>query len=322
MLDLLEGPLDGKAWEKLCNSCYRMRYQDQHFIEIPAIHGGDGGIEGYTQSGVVYQCYCPEREYSDTELYNHLREKMTKDINKLINLKYAKRLADFGVPQIKEWHFVIPEYKDHRILKHAEGKKQDVLLKRQEDISKYDYIHADFIIVIKTASDFKVEISKLIRTSLTDVKLNFAIQHTSVPDWSKCPSDKVNNIKRKVRVVMGNVDESDEDYISVVNTYIQSYIKGLEILNKLRVDYSEIYEDIHQLVQSYRREVSLRTKMNTDSSINSKLFNEILNEFQTKLENEFKYLNLASISELKIDIVSGWLADCSMQFKAGETNEK
>ena len=55
--------------------------------------------------------------------------------------------------------------------------------------------------------------------------------------------------------------------------------------------------------------------MNTDSSINSTLFTSILSDFQQKLEHDFSYLNSASIMELKIDLISGWLADCSMQFR-------
>ncbi len=39
--------------------------------------------------------------------------------------------------------------------------------------------------------------------------------------------------------------------------------------------------------------------MNTDSSINSKLFFEILDDFQNKLEQQFKYLTTASVMELK-----------------------
>ena len=40
---------------------------------------------------------------------------MTKDINKLLDKNYKKRLAELGVPLIHEWHFVIPEYRDSRI---------------------------------------------------------------------------------------------------------------------------------------------------------------------------------------------------------------
>ena len=113
ILDFYEGKLDGDSWEELCQSCYRIRYQSEHYMEVPAIQEGDAGIEGFTQNGIVNQCYCPEREYSDDELYAHQRDKMTKDINKLLSLDYKKRLKELGVPPIKEWHFVIPYYK-HR----------------------------------------------------------------------------------------------------------------------------------------------------------------------------------------------------------------
>lgn len=316
ILKFIDTPLDGNSWEKLINSCYRMKFQDEHFTEIPAVHGGDAGIEGFTRFGRVYQCYCPEREYSDDELYDHLRSKMTKDINKLTTLKYAGRLKELGVPIIREWHFVIPQYKDARIVAHAETKRKEVIALKKSDPKNYDYIDENFIVVVKQAEDFKVEISRIIRTTLTDVQLNFAIYHTTAPDWSQCESEKVNNIKRKVKAVMGDIDETDEDYIDLVNMYINSYIKGIEILRVLRVSYSEVYEDIYMLEQSYKKEVALKTKMNTNSSINSQLFSEILQDFQMKLEQQFKYLNMASITELKIDLISGWLADCSMQFRS------
>lgn len=316
MLDFIDSNLTGDAWERLCESCFRMRYGDEHFTPIPAVHGGDGGIEGFTRTGRVFQCYCPERDYSDDELYNHLRKKMTNDINKLVSLKYGKRLKELGVLNIKEWHFVIPQYKDSRILAHAESKRKEVLAYKTGNPEEYDYIDENFVIVIKQAEDFKVEITRIIRTTITDVKLNLAIFNVGKPDWSKCDSEKAENIKRKVKAVMGEVDELDEDFNDVVNMYIESYINGIEILRVLRVSYSEVYEDLYMLEQSYKKHVKIKTKMNTDSSMNSKLFNEILDDFQNKLEQQFKYLTPASIMDLKNDLVSGWLADCSMQFKS------
>ncbi|TVX93272.1 hypothetical protein [Paenibacillus agilis] len=315
MLDFIDSYLTGDAWEELCKSCFRMKYHEEHFTDIPAVHGGDGGIEGFTRTGRVYQCYCPEREYSDDELYNHLRDKMTKDINKLVALQYAKRLKDLGVLNIKEWHFVIPKYKDSRIVAHAETKRKEVLAMKKNNPKDYDYIDDSFAILIKTAEDFKVEITRIIRTTITDVKLNFAIYHVNKPDWSKCDSEKAANIKRKVKAVMGEVDESDEDFNDLVSMYIEAYIKGLEILRVLREGYPEVFEDIHMLEQSYKKQVKMTTRLNLDSSMNSKVFNDILNDFQKTLEQQFKYLNAASIMELKLDLISGWLADCSMQFK-------
>ena len=80
ILNLIEGNMNGDAWEDLCVRCYRMKYQEQHYVAIPAVHKGDAGIEGYTKSGIVHQCYCPERSYSDNELYDHQRDKLSADI--------------------------------------------------------------------------------------------------------------------------------------------------------------------------------------------------------------------------------------------------
>ncbi|MNB88332.1 hypothetical protein D3C75_353430 [compost metagenome] len=314
MLEFIDSYLTGDAWEELCGKCFRMKYQDEHYTPIPAVHGGDGGIEGFTRTGRTYQCYCPERKYSDNELHDHLRDKMTRDINKLISLQYAERLKSLGVPRIKEWHFVIPEYKDARIIVHAETKRKEVLALKNENPKNYEYIDPDFVILLKTAEDYKIEISRIVRDTITDVKLNLAIFHSGKPDWSKCDSEKAGNIRRKIRAVMGGIDEIDEDFNDLVNLYIEYYMSGIEILRVLRNSYSEVYEDIYMLEQAYKKEVTILTKMNTDSSMNSQLFREILQNFENKL-GEFKYLTSASIMELKQDIISSWLADCSMEFR-------
>jgi len=317
ILSFIDDTLDGNSWEKLCNSCYRMHYDNDHYMEIPAKYKGDAGIEGFTTTGIVIQCYCPEGTYSDNGLYEHLRDKMTTDIGKLEEDKYRKRLTSMGVPIIHEWHFVIPFYKDSRILQHAETKRKEILKLKAREPDKYTIISNDFRIIIKIAEDYRIEITRLIRSTLTDVKLNFAILHESVtPNWEKCDSTKVENIRRKVKAIMGDInDNNKDDYIEVVNLYSNAYIVGLNILRILRKSYIEVYEDIISLEQSYKKQVALQTKMNTDSSINAHLFTKILDDFESKLKSECLYLNMATIMELKIDIVSGWLADCSMQFK-------
>lgn len=315
ILDYYEGKLDGNSWEELCHSCYRIRYQGQHYTEIPASYGGDAGIEGFTQTGIVNQCYCHERGYSDNELYENQRDKMTRDINKLISNGYKKRLKSLGVPVIKEWHFVIPYYKDSRIIQHAETKRKEVLELKSKSPDQFDYIDSSFIIVIKQAEDFKFEITRTLRESLTDMKLNVTIRKVKVPDWDKCDSAKVKNIERKVKAVMGELDDNDEDFNLLINTYIDAYIKGMEIFRILRVSYAEIYEDVYNLEQSYKKQVSIKTRMNTDKNMNIILFNEILDDFEDKLRRTCKYFATDSIIELKIDIISMWLADCSMQFR-------
>lgn len=314
-MGFIEGYMTGNAWEDLCVQCYRIRYQNDDYIAIPATQGGDAGIEGFTNKGIVHQCYCPERQYSDNELYNHQRDKLTSDIEKL--MKNADRLRALGVPPVTEWHLNIPEYKDSRILAHAETKRQEVVKVKKDKPADYVHISDSFRIVIKTAEDFTPEISRIIRTTLTDMRLNLAIQHSDTPDWTKCDSRKVANIQRKIKAVMLVYDDANEALNQVVGIYVDYYISGLEIMNNLRIDFPEIYEDIFQLEQSYKREVSIKTLMNIDKAMNRSLFDNILNEFQLKLERDFSQrFTQASIGELKQDLVASWLADCSMEFRS------
>lgn len=314
IMPFIEGYMNGDAWEDLCVRCYRLKYQTQNYTAIPAVHGGDAGIEGFTCNGIVHQCYCPEREYDDKELYEHQRNKLTADIEKLMNNR--DRLKELGVPPIVEWHFNIPEYRDSRILAHAHTKQEEVLAAKKKSPSLFDHISDNFKIYVKIAEDFTPEISRIIRTNHTDMKLNLAIQHQDTTDWSKCDSQKVANIRRKVGAVM-RVSDDNPDLNEVVGIYIGFYISGMEIMNNLQLHFPEIYEDLYQLEQSYKREVSLKTRMHTNRQLNQNLFNDILNEFQSKLEKDFSpMLTQASIVELKQDLVASWLADCSMEFRS------
>lgn len=240
---------------------------------------------------------------------------MTKDIGKFISPKYEEELKELGVKNVHRWQLAVPEYKDKRILKHAESKRQEVLKYRQEHKDQCSYISTDFVIDVKVAEDFKLEISRIMRNDLGG-RMDLTILRKKHIDWSDCDSVKVNNVKRKIKAVMNDIDEDDEDYIDLVNTYMESYVIGIELMEKLRTDQVDVYEQIIKLEQAYKREVSMKTKMNTDSSINYQLFTAILDDFQSVLEKEFPYLTRASVGELKDDMVSSWLADCSMQFKS------
>ena len=316
VLQFIEGYLNGNAWEKLCVMCYRMRYQNEHYTPISAAQGGDGGIEGFTQNGIVHQCYCPEKDYSDEDNYTHMRDKMTKDIGKLLKPDYVKKLKEWGVPPIKEWHFVIPEQKDSRIVKHAETKRKEVLAAKKANPTVYTNIDDDFKVIIKCAEDFLLEISRIVLAPHKDYLLNLAIRDAVKLDYTKCDSEKVNNIKRKIKAIKNTNNDDDIDVVFLVNHYIESYLSGLAILNKLRLNFPEIHESLIELEQSCKKDVAVKTRLISEHSGNARLFSELLDDFEKKLKEQFSTtISLASIGELKQDLVASWLADCSMEFR-------
>lgn len=94
---------------------------------------------------------------------------------------------------------------------------------------------------------------------------------------------------------MGNVEETDEHYIELVNTYIEFYMRGIELMKIFSRDFPEVYGDINELLLAYKKKVYSKTMFNPDKSMNATIFNEILEEFGGRLEKEFQYLSFASV---------------------------
>jgi hypothetical protein len=261
----------------------------------------------------VFQCYYPELNYTDKGLYEHQRDKITKDIAKLLN--NGKKLKSLGISNIKEWHFMTPNYTDKKLIQHCENKRKEVLIEKKA--KELDYIDDNFQIILKTERDYLVEINRIVNLS-KDIKLDFALKPTGTIDWNKCPSEKVENIQRKIKAIMPDSGHPSWPirYNRMVETHVEFYLKGIELLGKVKTTCAEFYEKLFELEYICRMEVQQKCDLHDDSAINKKVFEEILKDFETKLKEEFgDQITLASIMELKQDLVSAWLADCPMDFR-------
>lgn len=301
-----EKDLDPDKWEELIDKLYRIKYKNEGYQYIPARDDGDCGIEGYTETGIVYQCYFPEGEYSPKDLYEKLRDKMTKDLGKI--QKNLSKLKELGINNIKEWHLVTPKYEDRKILIHANTKEKEMLKLKIE--GKLPIIDNNFKIYIKELDDFCEEMNILMRT---DKSYKYLLPKITGIDFSLCTSEKRSNIDRKIRTLRNNRDDESTD--KMINIYIDYYLKGIEMLNQIREHSFEIYEEILKIENTYRTNMELKCSSNTDNSINQLMFREILDDFEDKLKEEFgEILSYSDIGELKQEMIGKWLADCPLDF--------
>ena len=312
MLSDIINNLNGESWELLCQKCYKIKYKYENYREIPANPNGDGGIEGFTSTGIVNQCYYPEGNYSDDVYYEYLRDKMTKDIRKLLDPKYKKKLIGFGVPVIKEWHFLIPKYRTNSILSHAKAKSDEVRKAKKDNRELYSHISDDFEIVVQDAENLQYEIYQVSIMEAWRGKIDLSPLVSEI-NWVECPSDKVANIKRKVIAICKSDDENDIQ--ELVSIYSNAYIKGITLLTKLNESYKEMFEELQKLTNSYKDKLRIKTAFNPNSNENYTIFIGILEEFEKMLIDNFPSLNDCSRNEIVKDLIGAWLADCSLKFK-------
>lgn len=312
LLEFYQNDMNREKWEDLCNEIYKLKYQDIGYHYVPSRHEGDCGIEGYTDSGIVYQCYYPDKDYSPNELYEKYRKKMTTDLAKLI--EYEKKLYSIGVTNIKEWHFIIPSYIDKRILAHKTAKTKELLDAKSE--GKISIIDDNFKILIKDTNDFKEELC-ILTLGTKKYKVTLPVIALSEIDWQECPTEMTGNIKRKIAKLL-NIKEGITDvegYNRLVQIYIEFYMKGIKTLNIIEKNSPALYERVISLENTCRADVEIKCLMNNDKSINRVILQDILSEFGNKIKDECGiWLREDGIGALKQEIVAKWLADCPLDF--------
>lgn len=148
------GPFNGSTWEGLCQQVFKRKYEKECYQQMHA-SPGDFGIEGYTVStGWAFQCYCPEKHYERTELYEKQRDKITKDLGKL--KIYQKDLQDrLGSTKLCRWVFVTPEIDRNDLLKHAKAKEAEV---RGWSLP---FLEDDFTVLLQDGDHYIVEINEI-----------------------------------------------------------------------------------------------------------------------------------------------------------------
>lgn len=313
ILEIIKDYLSRDEWEKLVITCCRSTFKQYDFMEVPASHKGDCGIEGFTQNGVVIQCYCPDdRNLSNNDLFSHQRDKVTKDIKKLINNR--DRLAEIGVTFIEKWIFIVPEYKDKRILKHISDKEKLVLETKKNDPSSYTYISDDFKCLVKVADDFINEIVDLFNSTALGKKIDLPLLSTYSTDWGDIESEKVSNVRRKTLAINPLLINNDPFWNKMINTYMTLYAQGLEFMDDIGTNFPDLRVNILELKNSYKIEVETKSMMNPDSTLNNKIFIELQQEFTKKLESNFSGLSPNTIMSLTHSTTAEWLADCPLEF--------
>lgn len=301
------GPFDGDGWESLMQICFRLKYESEHYQQTPA-SPGDYGIEGFTETGKVFQCYCPDYDMKSNELYEKQRDKITKDLKKIErNGNDLKRFL--GDRKIKEWIFVTPEYRMNELVAHCKQKCDEL---RQLGL---DILDNDFKIVIHDLNNFSREIPIALDTS--DKKLFIKADHhnaNAITQWKDEQISLSDNALRKhtKRFTSGGINVDDKAN-SLTESTIRDFLNGESILRKWQQLHPEAYDKFLILFSELEKDVSQKCMFPTND--NNKMYDELKQMVSDKIQNSFfKYLDAITISQLTDRCMAYWLLRCPLDF--------
>ena len=294
------GQMNGDGWEDYCQKLLRLRYED--YQEVPAQFGGDYGIEGFTRKGLVFQCYCPDEDPSGNDLYEKQRDKITKDINKLI--KNASKISALGAGTIKEWHFLTPRYNNRSLLSHCCSKEEDVRNKKLENV------HPEFTILLKDEENY-----------IRERQIFLGVGGALVPPTSEDPPSKElenfftsdNEIVQNIRTKLDKLAIASERRANLTRQLVSGYVVGQNELETLNRKFPSIYTSVLQIKSATESQLEIRALR--CSSNNGSILSEILQEYEGDLSKDFSgSLSSALIKRLSTGAISDWLGRCPLDF--------
>jgi hypothetical protein len=307
MLQTKFGPFNGKTWENLCQLIFKRKYEHIGYQPMPA-SPGDFGLEGFTlRSGLGFQCYCPDKHYVSTELYEKQRDKITEDVGKL--RKYAPQILErIGSVKIRDWHFVTPEFERNALLAHARTKEKEV---QQWNLS---ILEPDFIIHLRDADFYLTEINEI--RSLNGEALNFDTSIPALTALDGLQEEYEGNLLRKTKLRLvhkANTVDITTRISSLYGRTLTAFLEHGGLFRRIEKDAPSVYFNLLRLIGEYENTVLElgATWTGTSEDLVMKVRDGLTQQITRQLRPHIDETTAAQIAR---HMVARWLAVCELDF--------
>lgn len=303
------GVFNGNSWEDFCQQCFKRKYESDGYQEMPATFKGDLGIEGYTRTGVLFQCYCPDMEYEPVKLYEMQRDKITKDLNKI--LIYEKELkAYLGDTKICKWIFVTPEYTNRELVRHCKEKGR-----QYRDLN--NPIFSDlFDVLVYDIEFFSAEIPIVLNFRQEKLDIDSPVKKSpqEIADWKSKEISLVDNALRKHgQRIPTTAARFDEKVNKLTQKSISDFLNGDLMIRKWAEKYQDQYEKFQKVIDQFEKKVEEMCTVSDGD--NNHLYNEIEKELKERIRSSFSYLDETMIDRLTSRVMADWILRCPISFE-------
>lgn len=298
----------GEEWEIFIQRLLKRHHGHTNYQEVPAKHGGDLGLEGFSTNGYAYQCYAAQGYRDTNSLYEAQRNKITADINKFINNK-SDLIKLFGNISICRWCLVVPQHESKKLVEHATKKTTEVLS------NNLPYVASDFRIMIVTHQNFEKEIQELTTAGVLEIDTtieNIKVESEIVKQWLSNDDniELLNNLDFKSQKIENLVlDQKTEAF---KNKITNNYLTGQNLLSEINKRFPDIHSKIKNCKITYERNLDLKSMLNNNpADTHLKI---TLSEYSTQLSKEIPNLSANYIDILLWEAISDWLMRCPLDF--------
>lgn len=301
------GAFNGSTWEDLCQQVFKRKYKAECYQQMQA-SPGDFGIEGYTVNpGWAFQCYCPEKHYERTELYEKQRDKITTDLRKLKSYQ-SELQARLGTTKVSRWVFVTPEIDRNALLAHAKTKESEV---RSWGLP---FLADDFTVLLHDGDHYIVEINEIRGASGEALVFDDTVPVLAALTGAQEQYEQNVHRKSECRLVdKAQLENFPARVQQLSQRTIESFLEADGFLRRVSATSPTTYLKLIRLINEYERDVidTSATWSGTAEELTIQVRDGLAKLVYEELSPEFDIVNSKKVARF---MTARWLAVCELDY--------
>jgi hypothetical protein len=291
----------GEEWQAFALQLVQRRHGPENVQVVPDAVRGDAGLEFFTTSGCLYQCYAPEECSDVKKAASAMKMKAGRDLPKLIKNK-EKIGAILSGLSASRWILLCPFLDNKDVI--ADVRKRGLAVKT----AGLSFIGADFEALCHSQGDFAGELEQLKAMSLGPPL------SVEVPTSTDVLAAGKTSIGTRIDEKLARAFRSraTKDQIAQRrDAYVKAHLYRENALDQLRHNHSLLWE---KAFQSLEAEETRLIAVGATSTLPAEQLQDSTNRIEESLTKALPMLGAGIVTQIALGTVSDWLIRCPLDF--------
>jgi hypothetical protein len=268
---------------------------------VPDTVGGDAGLEFFTTSGCLYQCYAPEETSDVAKAASAMKAKAGRDLPKLVKFKDKIKPILCGIPASR-WILLCPFLDNKDVV--ADIRKRGLAIKNQG----LSFLAPDFEALCHSLTDFAGELEELNLLSLgpplsVDLPTPTDVSTAGETSIGKKIDDKLNRAYGP-SVTAAQVTQRRD-------AYVKAHLYRENALDQLRQNHSVLWE---RAFLSLEAEETRLIAVGASATLPAAQLQDSTNRIEASLTKALPTIPTGVVTQIALGTVSDWLIRCPLDF--------
>jgi hypothetical protein len=292
---------NGDEWQAFALQLVERRHGPDNVQAVPDSVGGDAGLEFFTTSGCLYQCYAPEETSDVAKAASAMKAKAGRDLPKLVQYKDKIEPILCGIPATR-WILLCPFLDNKEVV--TDVRRRGLALRGQG----LPFLAPDFEALCHSQEDFAGELEQLRALSLGPP---LSISTPTTSDVSAAGKTSIGTrIDDKLARAYGSV-ATHTQIAARRDAYIKAHLYRENALDQLRQNHSVLWE---RAFQSLEAEETRLIAVGATSTLPAEQLQDSTMRIEQSLTKALPTLTTGVVTQIALGTVSDWLIRCPLDF--------